>query len=174
MFGKSKLSNAGSIGSVSRKAPIIFDIRVASGFQNVTLIYGSSIDTDLEVLKGDVVFSLPESLHVKRISLRLVGKFKLEFLQVGQHKNNNLASIVKEEQTIFEANWNNLLVDREGVISSGNSASKPILSRVRSVPMMGTTKKKLSRVSSPSVLELPSNGVSGTPFAGQQLPSGTS
>ncbi|QEU61906.1 Art5 [Kluyveromyces lactis] len=193
----SNINSSSGIGGVSKKTPIIFDIRIASKYGNVKFMSGSALDAEPTVLRGDIVFSLPEVLHVKRITLRLVGKFKLEFLQVGQHKNNNLASIVKEDQTIFEAFWHNLLVDKEGVVlkgsnasgtgtastgsGSGNSSSssslssKPILSRVRSVPIMNNpAKMKLSKASSPAVLKLPSNGVSGTPYNGTNAPTGAS
>lgn len=198
-LGKSGSSGSGNgstahhhhsgIGSLSKKSPIIFDIRIASSGGNVKFMSGSALDSEPTVLHGDIVFSLPETLHVKRITLRLIGKFKLEFLQVGQHKNTNLASIVKEDQTIFEAFWQNLLVDKEGIIlkgssaGSGNSSSqgsvlgvtaKPILSRVRSVPMINTGKKKSHKSDSPGVLKLPSNGVSGTPYNETMAPSGSS
>lgn len=171
--GRSKKPIGSSMATTSKKTPIIFDIRVSSEYKDVILLRGSSMEPENNLLSGHVVFSLPESIHVKKVRLRLVGKFKLEFLQVGQHKNNNLASIVKEEHAIFESNWNNLLIESEGSLTRCGR-ERPGLSRVRSMPIVGSNKIKISRPNTPSVLELPKNGVSGTPYDGLNVGNGAS
>lgn len=175
-----------SIGkSNSSSQPIYFDVRIKSPYKNIVLIQGSPLESAPIPLHGHLVFSLPEHLTIKRISLKLTGNFKLEFLQVGQHKNSNLASIVKEEHKIFECVWNNLLVSSDGIITSGDASEseaidtnssfpvRPNVTHSLSTPVL-TTKKKLKRSNTPTVLELPTNGVSGTPYDGITTQTGTS
>ena len=70
-----------------------------------------------------MIFSLNENVQVKRVQLKLTGKFKLEFLQVG---GSGVSGIVKEQRVIFECVWDNLLCCAEGEILEnlyGNSSA---------------------------------------------------
>ncbi|SCU78065.1 LAMI_0A03290g1_1 [Lachancea mirantina] len=181
-----------SIGNLSSSSsqPVYFDIRLKSPYKNMILIQGTPLEAAPIPLSGHLVFSIPEHLNAKKISLKLSGTFKLEFLQVGQHKNTSLASIVKEQKPIFECVWENLLVSSEGIITIGGGGCsgpgsagqladqhhhglKPHMISSLSASSIGSIRKSKKSHSS-LVLELPQNGVSGTPYKGQIAPAGTS
>ncbi|SCU84448.1 LAFA_0D10022g1_1 [Lachancea sp. 'fantastica'] len=168
MFSLGKLSN----NSVQ---PVYFDIRLKSPYKNIVLIHGTPLEASPIPISGHLVLSIPESVTVKKISLKLVGTFKLEFLQVGHHKNSSLASIVKERKTIFECVWNNLLVSSDGTISIGstedgesasNSSSQATSSSALSSTSLNNLLKPIKKTSSSPALHLPPNGVSSTPYGG--------
>ncbi|KAM3163837.1 Arrestin-related trafficking adapter 5 [Lachancea thermotolerans] len=113
MFSLGKLSS-------SSTQPIYFDVRLKSSYKNIVLIQGTPLEASPIPISGHIVFSVPETISVKKIALKLAGTFKLEFLQVGHHKNSSVASIVKERRTIFECVWDNLLVSPIGRITVGD------------------------------------------------------
>lgn len=105
---------------------------------------------------------------------------------MGQHKNSSLASIVKEKRTIFECNWDNLLVSSKGKITVGASSHdyadhdpnshhglRPGVISTLSASSMHSLRKSKKGAASP-VLELPHNGVSGTPYDGVEANTATS
>ncbi|SCU92967.1 LAME_0F02190g1_1 [Lachancea meyersii CBS 8951] len=176
MFSLGKLSNT----SVQ---PVYFDIRLKSPYKNILLIHGTPLEASPIPISGHLVFSIPEAVAVKKISLKLVGTFKLEFLQVGQHKNSSLTSVVKERRTIFECVWNNLLVSSEGVITVGpsdsrdsgsNGSSHAASSSALSSSSLNSLLKPMKKTSSTSQLHLPPNGVSFTPYDGVATSPGQS
>jgi hypothetical protein len=116
------------------------------------------------MLSGELVFSLTEDVTVKRIGLRLVGRYKLDFLEVLSQSNTTVANPVKEESVIFEVQWDNLLLNPNGIIGKqdqGNTGTH-------------TQTRRLIRTNTPLSLNVPSNGVSVTPFQGFVVPNGTS
>lgn len=61
-----------SIGkSSSSSQPIYFDVRIKSPYKNIVLIQGSPLESAPIPLHGHLVFSLPEHLTIKKISLKL-------------------------------------------------------------------------------------------------------
>ena len=120
-------SNNGNtgLGSTSKKEtkPIIsyYDIRIDSPYKDLILIQGTPLESQPITLSGKLIFSLNEDIQVKRIRLRLVGKFKLEFLQMSKKKGSGgMTSIVKEQQSLIECEWDNLLRTPKGYINVNN------------------------------------------------------
>ncbi|SCV05912.1 LANO_0H17920g1_1 [Lachancea nothofagi CBS 11611] len=176
MFSLAKLSN-------SPAQPVYFDIRLKSPYKNVVLIHGTPLEAPPIPISGHLVFSIPESISVKKISLKLVGTFKLEFLQVGQHKNSSLASVVKERRTIFECVWDNLLVSSEGLITIGgpgssatgsSDATQDTASSALSSTSLNNLWKPIKKSNSSISHSLPTNGASCTPYDGIDASPGQS
>ncbi|SCU93919.1 LADA_0G05556g1_1 [Lachancea dasiensis] len=172
MFSLGKLSN-------SANHPVYFDIRLKSPYKNILLIHGTPLEAEPIPISGHLVFSLPESISAKKISLRLVGTFKLEFLQVGQHKNSSLASIVKERRTIFECNWNNLLISSEGILAKGadqnEAPQKAAPPSALSNTSINNLWKPIKRSTSTPLLNLsPNGGFDGTSQDGVAVSPGQS
>ncbi|KAG0661130.1 hypothetical protein C6P45_001426 [Maudiozyma exigua] len=120
-------SNSGNTGlnSTSKKEvkPTIsyYDIRIDSPYKDLILIQGTPLESQPISLSGKLIFSLNEDIQVKRIRLRLVGKFKLEFLQMSKKKGSGgMTSIVKEQQSLIECEWDNLLRSPKGYINVNN------------------------------------------------------
>lgn len=87
MFSLSSLSNGGGHSEQKEREKIsYFDIRINSPYKDIVLIQGSPLELSPIPLSGNLAISVKNELVVKKISLRLVGKFKLEFLQVGRYK----------------------------------------------------------------------------------------
>ncbi|CCH46703.1 hypothetical protein BN7_6300 [Wickerhamomyces ciferrii] len=139
------------------------------------------------MLNGHLVFSLPESLTVKKIGLKLIGRYKLDFLEVMAHQRSTISSPVKQDAVVFEVTWDNLLVNSEGVVtvSASDKVTNPndnrsssqrhgISALSSSSHTKKTTPKKLNRANAPTALTLPINGVSGTPFENVTTPNGAS
>lgn len=140
------------------------------------------------MLAGHLVFSLPDTLSVKKINLKLVGKYKLDFLEVLSHSRSTVSSPVKQEAVVFEIDWDNLLVNAEGVTKIGTdtkvsigaqgeqrvSGRNTISGSSTNLGKKSSPPKRLQRANAPSSLTLPVNGVSGTPFENVSTPNGTS
>lgn len=94
----------------SHKNIIFSDIRIKSSFKNLTILQGSYLESNDSIINGDVILSLSQPLTVSKISLKLLGIYKLDFLEV---YHNDLNS-VKEEAVIFETCWDNLLINSSG------------------------------------------------------------
>lgn len=151
------------------KAPLVYcDIRVDSPYKDLVLIQGSPLESNPVPLNGRLLFSLAQDMLVKKISLKLVGKFKLDFLQMGRDNNRSgVASIVKDQKTVLETRWDNLLVSSKGNTVIGDDAHytgevgrRELAKRSLSSPVVNRLIKKNSN----HILELPTNGVTGTPY----------
>ena len=87
MFSLSSLSSSGGHSEQKEREKIsYFDIRINSPYKDIILIQGSPLELSSIPLSGNLVISVKNEIVVKKISLRLVGRFKLEFLQVGRYK----------------------------------------------------------------------------------------
>ncbi|EJS43658.1 YGR068C [Saccharomyces arboricola H-6] len=192
MFSLSSLSNSGGHSEQKEREKIsYFDIRINSPYKDIILIQGSPLELSPIPLSGNLVISVKNELVVKKISLRLVGRFKLEFLQVGRYKKNSssLASLVKEKRKIFECYWDNLLISSKGdVLIGGDETENPhggsstgsssgqdmdtsgsamfLSKRSLSSPVFNKIIRRKTHSSHRTMLELPENGVTGTPFEG--------
>ncbi|CAI6519230.1 YGR068C-like protein [Saccharomyces cerevisiae x Saccharomyces kudriavzevii VIN7] len=195
MFSLTSLSNGGGHSEQREREKITyFDIRIDSPYKDIILIQGSPLELSSIPLSGNLAISVKNELVVKRISLRLVGRFKLEFLQVGRYKKNSssLASLVKEKRKIFECYWDNLLVSSQGDVlvggdqtenqhggsgssGSGNTSGQDVdtsgnamflSKRSLSSPVFNKIIRRKTHSSHRKILELPENGVTGTPFEG--------
>ncbi|KAH3688044.1 hypothetical protein WICPIJ_000969 [Wickerhamomyces pijperi] len=94
----------------SHKSIIFSDIRIKSSFKNLIILPGSYLESNDSIINGDVILSLSHPLSVSKITLKLLGIYKLDFLEV---YHNDLNS-VKEESVIFETTWDNLLINSNG------------------------------------------------------------
>lgn len=168
---KSYLSGVGITAGVEKTVIVYFDIRVDSPYKDLVLIQGSPLESNPVPLSGRLVFSLSQDIVVKRISLKLVGRFKLDFLQMGRGRNSNgVASIVRDQSTILETRWDNLLTSPEGKVSVGNDDDRrsgqtqtvSVTKRSLSSPVVNRLMKKKSH--SAHILELPADGFCGTPY----------
>ncbi|KAI0462552.1 hypothetical protein LJB42_004046 [Komagataella kurtzmanii] len=104
----------------------LFDIRIQSPYKDTLLVSSLENDNQPTPLSGSLVFSLSEDIIVKSISLKLLGTFKLDFLEQ-LHDNNRLVATtaVKENGTVLEVDWANLLTSSDGSITSGDYGQKP-------------------------------------------------
>ena len=116
--------NSGLNGTSKKESkPTIsyYDIRIDSPYKDLILIQGTPLESQPITLSGKLIFSLNEDVQVKRVRLRLVGKFKLEFLQMSKKKGSGgMTSIVKEQQSLIECEWDNLLRTPKGYINVNN------------------------------------------------------
>ncbi|CCC66790.1 hypothetical protein NCAS_0A02320 [Naumovozyma castellii] len=173
MFGKTYLGvpYATSSSSKRNKKLDYFDIKIDSPYEDVIVIQGSPLESSNVPLSGKVIFSVTESIIVRRVSLKLVGLFKLDFLQMGKNKNNNgIASIVKEKKKIFECTWDNLLVSPLGEIVIDNDNNDTVDSKMQvrskrslSSPVMNRLMRR--KTYSSHIVELSDDGFMGTPFS---------
>lgn len=75
------------------------DILIGSPYKDTILIYGNPLENDQIPLNGTINFIIDvDYLIIKKISLRLIGQYKLEFIQISTkscHNNslNNLSNI---------------------------------------------------------------------------------
>lgn len=149
--------------------------RTKSTYKNLVLIRGSIYDSPSVMLSGHLVVSLPEQMSVKKISLFLRGRYKLDFLEVLEHSKNTISNPVKEESIIFETVWDNLLVSPDGEITIGNNSEFEV-NRDNNLASAigGASTRSFKRVSNTSgSLHLPESQ-SGTPFENVAATSGTS
>lgn len=145
------------------KTPIVyFDIRVDSPYKDLILIKESQLESPQFYLKGNLVLSISEDQMVKRITLKLIGKFKLDFLQLDH--GSGVTNIVKDRKVIFETNWSNLLVTAHGELLNSVDKQQQLNSTMRSLssPVVNRLMKKKSYTN--QVLESPIDGFNGTPF----------
>ncbi|CCF59338.1 hypothetical protein KAFR_0G03060 [Kazachstania africana CBS 2517] len=83
-------------------------------YEDLILIQ-ESFDNDSIPISGKIKLELKSKLNVYRVKLRLIGAFKLDFLQISKNQSkNSLVSIVKERKNFLECYWDNLLVDSNG------------------------------------------------------------
>ncbi|EDO15478.1 hypothetical protein Kpol_472p9 [Vanderwaltozyma polyspora DSM 70294] len=175
MFAKAYYGAPAATGNKLKSSVVYFDIRINSPYKDIILLQGSPLEMEPYPLSGKLVFSLSDDITVKRVSLKFSGIFKLEFLQMGRYKDTGkLASIVKEKKIIFECKWDNLLVSPQGKITIGadnvyneryNNNGTGALGRTFSSSSTGLNKLiKKGTFYSSSVLDLPVNGATGTPY----------
>lgn len=155
-------------GSSNSKDPLVyFDVRVDSPYKDLVLVCGSPLESNPVPLSGRVLFSLSQDMLVKKVTLKLTGRFKLDFLHMDRDKRSGVASIVKDQKIVLETRWDNLLVSSSGNTVIGDdphyvtdAGRRELARRSLSTPVVNRLMKKGSN----HVLELPTNGVSGTPY----------
>ncbi|KAH3898907.1 uncharacterized protein SCODWIG_03847 [Saccharomycodes ludwigii] len=114
-IGKANNSNGDTkkSNSLASHKPILFDIKLASPYKNMVLILEDGLESTMCNINGHLVLSLPSNLTVKKINLKLLGNFKLDFIQTGK-KNGVVTNIIKENRPIFQISWDNLLCASNG------------------------------------------------------------
>lgn len=159
MFGLGRTSSSSS--SVK-----YFDVRVKSTYKNLIIVRGSQYDSPSIMLTGDLVFSLSEEMAFKKIGLRLVGRYKLDFLEVLSQDNTTLSNPVKEESTVFEVMWENLLLNANGTIGPLEGSTSGT-----STPTLAT--RRLIRSNTPLSMHMEPQKFASTPFEDMVVPTGT-
>lgn len=82
------------------------DILIDSPYKDLLLIYGNPLENDQIPLSGTINFIIDvDYLFIKKISLRLIGQYKLEFIQIGTkscHNNslNHLSNISSSSSSL--------------------------------------------------------------------------
>lgn len=161
---------------------MLLDIRVKSPFKNIVLIRGTQYEAPSVPLEGHVVFSLPEQMPCKKVSLKLVGTYKLDFIESVKMPSHETIKIpVRDEATVLECVWDNLLVSETGVITCGdygqpvssnssrsNSVAEPSTVAPKAPPKRSAMKK---RANAPGSLQMPS--VSLSKYENVSTPSGS-
>ncbi|AGO10928.1 AaceriAFR581Cp [[Ashbya] aceris (nom. inval.)] len=146
-----------SLVKTGSKEPIYCDIRVRGASRDTVVLPAEGGE-----LGGELVFSLPEATALKAVYLRLVGRFKMGFLQIGPQSSGRVVGMVKKEQVAFECVWENLLTESEGQIAAAPGRRPGAVAR--------TCRAVVGRRSG-GVVQLPA-GVTGTPVAREQAPAG--
>lgn len=92
-----------STGAVS-----LFDVRLTNAHKNVIVLRGSPGNAASIHLTGNVVLSLTEPLSIKRISLRIYGKLRLQWTDTSTISRTGAARHYRYESTVYEKDWPNL------------------------------------------------------------------
>lgn len=92
-----------STGTVS-----LFDIRLDNAKKNVIVIRGSPGTAASVLLSGKVVLALSEPISIKRISLKLSGKVRLQWTDNSTIAKTGAPRHYRYESTLFVKEWPNL------------------------------------------------------------------
>lgn len=159
----------------------LFDVRIRAPHKDVIVLKGNENEVQLVPFEGNVKFLISEDIHVKKVSLQLVGEFNYEYFEKTADGHGSLHSI--DRLCILDVEWNNLLTSPMGKVVFGNYGDKYCkyqrLELYRrnlgtSTPREGAS-PPFSRTMSSStidsallskILKIPKtgNGVDGTPF----------
>lgn len=99
----SKISNS--------KDPLLFDIRLKSTDHDVLLLKGKQNEASSVLLAGTIVLSVLEPIQIKSLSLRLIGKVRLNIPTTYCVNGVNTKKYVKYEKVIFSYNWDEFNMD---------------------------------------------------------------
>ncbi|CAL9737817.1 arrestin-related trafficking adapter 5 [Monosporozyma servazzii] len=109
-----------SIGSKGQTVRVKdHEICIDSPYKDMILIVGHPLENDKIPLNGMIKFCINvDKLVVKKVSLKLTGQFKLEFVQIGtKNSNTKGVAVVKERSPIFECQWDNLMRSQDGDVT---------------------------------------------------------
>lgn len=97
------------------------EIFINSPYKDMILIVGHPLENDKIPLNGVINFTINvDKLLVKKVSMKLTGQFKLEFVQMGTKNSGNNTkgvAVVKEKAPIFECQWDNLITKQDGEVT---------------------------------------------------------
>ncbi|CAH2351434.1 protein Rog3p [[Candida] railenensis] len=96
----------------------LFEIRLKSPHKNLLLLKGNEHECEQVPFQGSIKLSSPSDLHVKKISLRLIGEYRLDYFQRDSH--GTVIDQVSEHHCVLDVEWGNLLTDAEGKIIFGD------------------------------------------------------
>lgn len=117
----------------SSRDPLLFDIRLKSTEHDVLLLKGKANEASSVLLAGTVVLSLAETMQIRNLSLRLVGKLRLNLPSKCYINGVNTKKYVKYEKRIYSYKWdsfnfeldNDTNSDWESNNDSNNTLSLP-------------------------------------------------
>lgn len=96
----------------------LFEIRLKSPHKNLLLLRGNEHECEQIPFHGSVKLSIPHDMHVKRINLKLVGEYKLDFFQ--RDSQGMATDQISEQLCCLDVEWPNLLTDDQGRINFGD------------------------------------------------------
>lgn len=103
------------LSSLSKLAPprdpLLFDIRLKSTDHDVLLLKGKQDEASSVLLSGKIVLSVLEPTQIKALSLRLVGKLRLNIPITHVINGVNAKKYLKYEKRIFNYNWDEFHMD---------------------------------------------------------------
>lgn len=91
--------------------PLLFDIRLKSTDHDVILLKGKQDEASSVLLSGKIVLSVLEPTQIKALSLRLVGKLRLNVPITHMINGVNAKKYLKYEKRIFNYNWDEFHMD---------------------------------------------------------------
>lgn len=154
------------------------DIKLNSPHKDVVVIKGTETESDPILFEGHVKLSLNSNMHFKKIKLSLIGEASITY--VSRDQDGGIKDQIIEKLVTLKVDWDNLLVNDQGIIVLGGYGEKPVKSykmKKLHAPKDDTKNKKpvrpgFGRTTSASQLEhidqssikLPESGVDGTPF----------
>ncbi|WPK25974.1 hypothetical protein PUMCH_003316 [Australozyma saopauloensis] len=94
-----------------------FDIRLKGSHKNTILVKGNEFEVENIPIEGHVKISTKEDLHIKRISLLLVGEFTTEYYP---KSNEYIMNQAVERNCVLKVFWNNLLCSPQGELVFGD------------------------------------------------------
>lgn len=91
-----------------------FDIRLKGGQKNTILVKGNEFEVENIPIEGHVKISTHEDLHIRKVTLKLVGEFTAQY-----YPKNHHTSQVYERNCVLKVVWPNLLCSPQGEVVFG-------------------------------------------------------
>lgn len=91
-----------------------FDIRLKGGQKNTILVKGNEFEVENIPIEGHVKISTREDLHIRKITLKLVGEFTNQYYPKNEHMVQ-----ANERNCVLKVVWPNLLCSPNGEIVFG-------------------------------------------------------
>lgn len=98
----------------------LFDIKLKTANKNLLLIKGNEHEIESLPFEGSVKLSLNEDIHIKKITLSLVGEFYYEYMDKVTHQQ------YLDRLCVLKVDWGNLLSNDEGKVVFGNYGDRTI------------------------------------------------
>jgi hypothetical protein len=100
----------------------LFDIRIKSATdRNVVVVRGSPEDAASVLLSGHVVFAVSDPLSIKKITLKLTGTLRVNWIDTPVTIRGPISKPIRYETVLFDHEWNRL--ESGGGLSTGSSNS---------------------------------------------------
>ncbi|KAK6463190.1 hypothetical protein DFJ63DRAFT_105095 [Scheffersomyces coipomensis] len=96
----------------------LFEIKLKSPHKNLVLLKGNEFEVENVPFEGNVKLSIPEDIHIKKITLNLIGEFNVQYFRRGEY--GSIIDQVYERFCVLDVKWNNLLTSPDGEILFGN------------------------------------------------------
>ena len=157
----------------------LFELRLKANHKNLILVKGNENEVENVPFQGSVKFLIPNDMHVKRVKLKLVGDYNVDYMQ--KVPGEIVPDAIIDHLCVLKAKWANLLTDSAGVMEYGDYGDRFI--RMLKLEKKGKTstpdgsrpavlksksQSSVVRNQVSSLVKLPKSGVDGTPFAGQK------
>lgn len=105
------LSSLSKLSATNARDPLLFDIRLKSTDHDVLLLKGKQDEASSVLLAGSIVLSVSEPIQIKGLSLRLIGKLRLNIPTTYCINGVNTKKYLKFEKRVFTYNWDEFNMD---------------------------------------------------------------